>query len=53
MKYIDISIEFAKMVIYFLWLFVGIHAILFVLLTIKALALYFFNYQIVIFGILL
>ncbi len=51
MKYIDISIEFAKMVIYFLWFFVGIHALMVVLLTIKALALYFFNYQIIIFGI--
>jgi len=51
MKYIDVGVEFAMMVIYFLWFFVGIHALMVVLLTIKALSLYFFNYQIIIFGI--
>lgn len=51
LKDIDIPTECIMMVLYALWFFVAINTFMLVLTIIKAIALYFFNYQIVLFGI--
>lgn len=51
LKDIDISIESVMMLLYFLWFIVVVNALMIVLSIVNVIALHFFNYKIIIFGI--